>query len=252
MLISHAGYTRQAGMQSPVSRAKVLVSHQNTENTCVSRNSGSLTADMLLKNSFSIFLLIAMTADLIGGRPTHRRPHRRQQRSHHHSHDEEEEARIEDETHDNLQLIRDIIQMVGFNLTFGRDGLRVHLGSRSNAPFPHTEAKSMDYGSSASDEQSRPVVHLTPANKSKILIAGRPFLLLPMPDDYALLPLPSKQTADVTRKGVRDGKTPLFGQPVTSAAVTQASDFVYPTLLTPNPVTDSVRDFDTDAATMLD
>lgn len=210
---------------------------------------------MLVRETVLCFLILTIAANVSTGRPVHRRhPRHRQQRSHYHDH-EEEEGPIEDETHDNLQLIRDIIQMVGFNLTFGRDGLKIHLGSRSNSPFPHTEAKSLNYRSSANNADPKNQVNLIKGSTGKdptILISGRPYLLIPMPDNYGLIPMPGHKRVETSEtKGTRDSKTPLFGQPVTaSTTTTDKSNFVFPTLLTPNPVTDSFRDFEVDAATI--
>ena len=200
------------------------------------------------------FLILTIAADLSLARPLRKRQqqrqHHRQHRSHSHFDDEEEEGTIEDETHDNLQLIKDIIQMVGFNLTFGRDGLKVHLGSRSNTPFPHAEGKSLSYRSSGFNAEPKNQVNMITGSNGKdatLLISGRPYLLIPMPENYGLIPMPvKKQKDEAGQKGKKEETTrkpQYFGQPVTSSTTTtETSEFVFPTLLTPNPVTDAATD----------
>lgn len=207
---------------------------------------------MLARKTLWWLLVLTIAADLTIARPLRRRhlQHRhRQQRTHFHQHEDDdgEEEVIEEDRHDNLQLIRDIVAMVGFNLTFGRDGLKMYLGSRPINPFPHTESKDLKFRSSESDDEFKNLLKITglSAKDSVLMIAGRPFLLIPISHDNGVIPTPpeKKQFSSDQRKVHAYNSTAEFlGHLVRSS--TPESEFVFPTLLTPNPVTEPFSDLE--------
>lgn len=192
---------------------------------------------MIVRETVFSFLLLVSVIDFVGTRPSFRRKSDRRSRTHHHHRplDTEEELQLQEQKHDNLIIMRDIIREIGFTLTFGKQGLNIHIGSE-NKDRSEEKSRDMKTTDDSKDQPFREVVNhveddLTARKgtmRESLVVAGRP---------YILIPLPSKEHEKSTNE-LDSSKGPTTRPPVTTAG----SDFVFPTLLTPNPVTESMRE----------
>ena len=137
---------------------------------------------------------------------------------------------------DHITAIRDIIRAVGFSLKFGKDGLKIELGKGPEKQSSRkSETRKHQTVQINSDKVTNgPLIGRRSGVKDAIYISGRPYVLMPIPENYALLPLPvvGQSSPDPSLT------TAAPVSPVTS--VTEPA-FSYPSLMPPAPVTESVN-----------
>lgn len=199
------------------------------------RNKQSVVV-MIVRETVFPFLLLVSVIDFVGTRPSFRRKSDRRSRTHHHHRplDAEEELQLQEQKHDNLILMRDIIRELGFTLTFGKQGLNIHIGSENKERSE--KSRDMKPADDPKDQPFRNVVNhveddVTPRKgtmRESVVVAGRPYILIPL----------SSKGHEKSTNELDSSKGPTTRPPVT----TPGSDFVFPTLLTPSTVTESMRE----------